>query len=282
VLRFCELSFQHIALMRVECLVVSAAPRRLTDNFTRRTMTKTSRILSVAAILAAGIGLGSEARAQAPTAPATLGFVNINIGAQVATRDIAKSESLAVFGETATIKSSQSIHSGALFDISGGYRVWRNLSVAVGFSSFSKNSDAAVVATIPNPLVFDQPLTVTSTQAGLAHTEKGVHLQAVWFFPITDKIDVSISAGPSFISVHQELVSAVTIPSGTQNVNIAVGSEDKTAKGANVGVDGNYFFTRNFGAGVFIRYAGGSVDLPSAPNLKVGGFQIGVGARIRF
>jgi len=41
-------------------------------------------------------------------------------------------------------------------------------------------------------------------------------------------------------------------------------------------------FTPRIGAGVFIRYAGGSVDLPSAPDVKVGGFQIGVGARVRF
>ena len=131
-------------------------------------------------------------------------------------------------------------------------------------------------------LVFDQPSTVTSTQPGLAHSENGVHLQAVWFIPATDKIDVALSIGPSFIHVTQELVSTVTIPSGTQSVNIAVGSEEGTAKGVNVGVDGNYLFTRNIGAGIFIRYAGGSVDLPSAPDLSVGGFQIGIGARIRF
>ena len=160
--------------------------------------------------------------------------------------------------------------------------MWRNLAVGIGFSSFSRPSDASVTASIPNPLIFDQPLTVTSTQSGLAHSEKGVHLQAVWFVPVTDKIDVALFVGPSFIHVTQGLVSAATIPSGTQNVNLTVGSEEGTAKGVNVGVDGNYLFTRNFGAGIFIRYAGGSVDLPSAPDLKVGGFQAGIGARVRF
>jgi len=76
--------------------------------------------------------------------------------------------------------------------------------------------------------------------------------------------------------------SAVTVPSRTQNINIATGSEEGTAKGVNVGVDGTYLFTPRVGAGIFLRYAGGSVDLPSAPGLKVGGFQAGIGARIRF
>lgn len=243
-------------------------------------MTKTCKILVVLAV--ALTVARSEAQAQSPTAPPSLGFVNINVGVQPSKRDIAKTQTLSVFGETATISSSQPIRNGAMFDVSGGYKVWHNLAVAIGFSSFSKSSDASVIASIPNPLVFDQPLTVTSTQAGLAHSEKGVHLQAVWFIPATEKMDVALSIGPSFIRVSQEVVSAVTIPSGTQNINIATGSEEGTAKGVNVGVDGTYLFTPRVGAGVFLRYAGGSVDLPSAPGLKVGGFQAGIGARIRF
>jgi hypothetical protein len=39
---------------------------------------------------------------------------------------------------------------------------------------------------------------------------------------------------------------------------------------------------RNFGVGILIRYAGGSVDLESASAVKVGGFQAAAGARIRF
>ena len=37
-----------------------------------------------------------------------------------------------------------------------------------------------------------------------------------------------------------------------------------------------------FGAGVFIRYAGAKVDLPSVADLHVGGFHIGGGVRVRF
>jgi len=38
----------------------------------------------------------------------------------------------------------------------------------------------------------------------------------------------------------------------------------------------------NYGAGVFLRYAGATIELPSAGNVKVGGLQLGIGARLRF
>jgi hypothetical protein len=34
--------------------------------------------------------------------------------------------------------------------------------------------------------------------------------------------------------------------------------------------------------GLFVRYAGGEVNLPSAPKMKVGGGQAGLGLRWRF
>ena len=214
--------------------------------------------------------------------PASHGFVNINGGAQPATRSIEKSETRPLFGETATLSASQEINNGAIFDMSAGYRVWHGLAIAFGYTHLGSTSDSSVVAVIPDPLVFDRPKTVTATQTGLGHSENGIHLQAVWFYSIDDKFDVALSIGPSFIKVKQELVSGFTIPAGTQNLTLTVGSEEGTATGVNVGVDGSYLFTRNFGVGLFLRYAGGSVDLPSVPDLNVGGFQIGLGARVRF
>jgi hypothetical protein len=82
--------------------------------------------------------------------------------------------------------------------------------------------------------------------------------------------------------VGQEVASSVTVAAGTQNVTPVVTKEKKTAASALIGVDGTYMVTENFGAGVFMRYVGGKVDLPSVADLKVGGFQIGAGGRVRF
>jgi hypothetical protein len=238
-------------------------------------MTKTSRILALIIILA---GVGSEARAQSD---AERGFFNINFGFQPSERSIANTETRTVYGETATISTSQTIGSGPIFDVGGGIRIRPRFAVGVSYSRFSSTSDGQVSATIPNPLFFNQPKTVTATQGGLVHTENGIHVQVLWFTPVTDKFDVAVSIGPSFIGVSQG-VPVVAIPAGTQTIAVTTGTESGTAVGVNAGVDLTYLFAPRLGAGVFMRYAGGKLDLPSAPGLSVGGFQIGGGARIRF
>ena len=243
-------------------------------------MTKTTTIL----VLMTGLALtvAPAAKAQIPPPPASLGFLNVNYGAQPQRRTLSTSVSFPLYDETATMTTDQGIGNGPVFDISGGFRVWRGLAIGIGFSSFSDTGSGTVVTTIPHPLFFGQSKPVNNTASGLEHSERAVHLQAVWFIPVTDKIDVALSVGPSFIRVKQQLVSSATVPVGTQDVNVVVNTQEETAHGANVGFDGSYLFTRRFGVGLFIRYAGGSVDLSGAGNLKVGGVQAGLGARIRF
>jgi hypothetical protein len=245
-------------------------------------MLKSTTILIMAGVFAA---VGSDARAQTTPPPASRGFVNINFGAQPGTRSIGRTDIFTVYGEDATLVTDQENGSGAMFDITGGYRFrgkWSNWAGAVGFSNFQNHTDSGVVVTVPHPLLFNASRTVSTSVPDLSHSERGVHLSAVWFYPITNQLDLAFSAGPSFIRVKQELVSSVTIPAGTQDATPNVESESKTAFGVNIGVDGSYLITRNFGAGVFIRYAGGKVDLPSAQDMRVGGVQAGVGARLRF
>jgi hypothetical protein len=244
-------------------------------------MTKTTRVLIAAVVAAAAASRASAQTPPVPPAPLTMGFVNVNIGAQTASRTVDVNQSFPLYNETATITSSQKVGSGALFDISGGYRVWRNVSAAIGFSNFSNSSDSTGTAVIPDPLVFNQPATVNISQPGLDHSERAVHIQASWLFPVTNEFDVTLAVGPSIFSVTQEVV-AVTVPSGTKTANTSVSSESKTGVGVNFQLDGNYLLTRRYGVGAFIRYAGATVDLPSVSDLKVGGFQIGGGLRVRF
>ena len=91
-----------------------------------------------------------------------------------------------------------------------------------------------------------------------------------------------MSAGPSFIQVKQQLVASVGVTTGTQTFTPTTSTQSGTVKGVNVGVDGTYMFSRTFGAGLLLRYAGGQVDLPAVSGVHAGGFQAGIGARIRF
>jgi hypothetical protein len=119
-----------------------------------------------------------------------------------------------------------------------------------------------------------------ATVDSLSHSEKTFYLQALWTIPVTDKMDASFSFGPSFINVSQELVSSVSVTGGTATPLTETQSD--TAKGFNVGADLSYMLNPRYGVGGFVRYVGGSVGLPSVTELKVGGFQIGGGARLRF
>jgi hypothetical protein len=213
------------------------------------------------------------------------GFVSINGGAQVGSHDLSSTQSVPLFDETATVTSSQSTGSGGLFDISAGYRVWQNIAVSVGYTHASSKSDLSVNGSIPDPLFFDQPHTFTSTLADAKHSENVINFAAVWMMPVTDKIDVGLSAGPSIFSVKQDIAANL---SDTNTVPSLV-SATKTTGGINIGVDVTYLLGKmpglgkDWGVGGLARYTWGSVKLGnSSDKVTVGGFQIGAGARLRF
>jgi hypothetical protein len=154
--------------------------------------------------------------------------------------------------------------------------------VAVGYTSFSATGTAQGTASIPNPLFFNRPAAVTITGTDAKRTDRSVYFVVVGFMPITDKMELSGFIGPSVTSVKQELIFDASVPSGTQSVATPIQSESGTAKGVNVGADLAYQIQKQVGAGVFVRYNGGSADLSSVQDVKAGGFQIGIGARLRF
>jgi hypothetical protein len=124
---------------------------------------------------------------------------------------------------------------------------------------------------------------VAADLSGLQFKETGVHVHAVWVMPISQKIIVSVAGGPSFFSVNQGLLSSVTVGQETapfSAVSVLVSSKQASAAvvGGNVGVDVKYMFTEMLGGGVFVRWAGGSVDLPASGD----GVQSGIGLRIAF
>jgi hypothetical protein len=232
----------------------------------------------------AGLCLAGHSDASAQTAATidTPWIATANILAQPSTRNLIISHDFPIYGENGNVTSTQHIGSGALFDISGGYAFTERLAGAIGISVFGNSATSVGTATVPNPLFFNQSRVVTFTQDDLSHREVGIHLQVRYTYPVRDKIDVVLVGGPSIFHVKQQLVSTVNVPTGTQDATAIVSSESKNAFGGNIGVEGNYYFTPMWGAGVLIRYAGAKSDLPSVSGLKIGGFQAGVGVRARF
>jgi len=233
------------------------------------------------AALIAGLALAGSSTVTAQTSSTKPIFVDVNVGAQTQSRTINTTTSFPLYGETAIINSAQGVDGGPLFDFSGGYRIMSHLSVGVGFSFFNKSGDGTLAASVPNPAIVNRPATSTVSATDLKHSETGTHVMFIWSQPIVPKFEATIFGGPSFINLKQDVLTG-SVPAGTQTVNVATTSQSATAKGANIGVNLNYMLKPNYGVGAFLRYAGGSTDLPSAKGVKVGGLQLGIGLRLRY
>jgi hypothetical protein len=224
------------------------------------------------------------APAQAQMTWTDRGFLNVNFGLQEVSRTLNAESTFDLYGEQGTLATSQPIDGGALFDIGAGYKVWQNLAVGLSYSRVQSDADIAIAAGVPDPNFFDRPRAVTGSASNAEHSEHAVHLQGTWMVPVTDKVDVGLSFGPTIFSVKQDLATAITVTEpGGAIASTTTTTEDHTAVGVNFGVDLNYLVTPRIGAGVLLRYSRGSVDLDAADDsLTVGGLQFGAGLRVRF
>jgi hypothetical protein len=213
-------------------------------------------------------------------------FVSVNAGGQTQPHTLDATASTTVYGQTATASTTTGIDGGPIFDLSAEYRFMKyagiDLGVGAGFSTFGKTGDLSGVASVPHPVFFNRHADVAIPARGAKRNERSVYLTVVGSYRVTEEIEVAAFIGPSFLHAGQELVTAIAVPPGTQDITTTVEKQSANGAGVIVGLDVSYFVTDRIGAGGFMRYNGGSVDLPAAENVKVGGFQLGVGVRIRY
>ena len=232
--------------------------------------------------LSVGLALcAASAHAQTPTPSTEKFFFNANIGAELATRTINAVATKIVYDETASLSSHQPIGRGVVFDFDGGYRIREDFFAGLMVSFFSKSDDATTSATIPDPIFFNRPKTITGSTTGLTRSEVAIAPHITWARPLFDKVDITFSGGIAFIHLSQDLVGNfdVTPP---QNVTILQTTESKNGVGPYAQIDFIYNLAMRYGVGGFVRYAGAKVDLPSQPKANVGGMQAGGGIRLRF
>ena len=212
------------------------------------------------------------------------GYVSANVGVQTGSDTLATNSTFPLYDETATVTSSQNVKSGAFFDIGAAYRVWgRNLLAGISFSHTSSDADVAITGSIPDPVHHDRPRTVNTSVSGAKHTQNAVHISAIWMIPVANKIDVGVFAGPSIFSIKQQAIGVPTVNEPGPTVVAPLNEIKKTSGGVHAGVDVHYMITRRWGVGGLARYTWGTATIEGATEkLKLGGFQIGVGARVRF
>lgn len=242
-------------------------------------VTKAVLCASALALMAA-----SPASAQGPL---YRGFFNVNFGAQVTSRTIDESSTFTLYEEQGTVEGSREVGAGPLFDLSGGFRVWNSVFVGAGYSRFSDKADLVLEARVPDPLHYDRPRAATLTLADAEHTEHVFHMQVLYSLPLTEKLEVMVGGGPSYFTLTQDVLDEVSAVEGsTLTVTGTSASVSEGGWGYNVGADLSYLFTDRLGAGFFARYSEASISMPAGEgnsrDVKVGGFQVGGGLRVRF
>lgn len=229
----------------------------------------------------AGVLAATPASAQSGRVSAS-----INFGAQASSGDFTQRLTPTIYNELASVDIAQDYESGPLFDIGGGVTLFGNIGVGLAYSRTSGDGVAAVAAQIPNQLFFDQPRGASASADGLKHTENAVHLQVFYRFAASPKLDVTVGVGPTFFSIKQELIDGIDVTEPTPTISPRVVESSESAVGVNVSADLTYMVTKNIGAGVLLRYAGGSADFGtpsgSSVSLDAGGFQFAGGLRVRF
>jgi hypothetical protein len=221
-------------------------------------------------------------------------YVNLNVGFQSSSDEFTDQTTRSVYGETATFSTAQSIDAGgSLIDFSAGARVWQNATVGIGYHHTSSSSDATAQGSVPHPLFRNQLRTFTTSVSDLERSESAVHLQFGYMFIVSEKISAHLMLGPSFFKLHQDVISDVSFTEGAGNTTVsgttAVAQRDDSPVGFNFGVDVTYQVVQvdraKIGAGLLLRYAAAKADVLLMQNTvetDLGGFQFGIGARVRF
>lgn len=222
------------------------------------------------------------------------GYLNVSIGVEQGKTDLADTRTYTLYDEQARTTTTSSLTSGNIIDFGGGVRVFRNLSVGGAFHSESNKADVAITGSVPNPIFFNRPRTLTATATELRRKETAGHLQFGWMVPVGAKLDVLAFAGPSWFRLEQEVVSEVLIaerglPFTEVVVQPTIVNRKKSVVGFNAGIDATYIFWQNdrirLGAGGFVRYSKGETSvvlMTTEQNTNVGGAQYGFGFRFRF
>lgn len=226
-----------------------------------------------------------------PAAPLWRGVVTINGLFQPGTHDFTDAREFTYNRELATTTSDYSVDSGAGIDAGVFVRVWRNLGAGVSVSSIVRTSDVNISANYPHPFFFGRQRSTETLVTDLNRAEVGVHVSAAYILPSTGRFGAVVYGGPSFYSFTQDAVESLTVTETYPYDTVAIAPDSPTeisesAVGFHVGADVAWYFTNRFGVGAMARYATAkkavAIGSGSTFDLEGGGFQAGLGLRIRF
>jgi hypothetical protein len=249
------------------------------------------RILSVG-VTGACLTLWAVSNARAQTTEwSDRAFINVNMAFPMSSAPFDENLAPVIYAERAVLSANHPNKGNQpTVEPAGGVRIWRNLGVGAALTKGTVAETATVRALIPHPVLFNQPR-VASTDAPFERSDFAVHAHAVLMLPVHPRLDVALSAGPSFFSVRQDIVRTIEVAeTGPPFIAVAIGSVPVISReadtiGFNAGADVTWFLTPVAGIGVTTRFSRGYASTTltdgSPLDLELGGLQIGFGARLR-
>jgi hypothetical protein len=243
--------------------------------------------LSVVLVAAGVLGTPCAAGAQEPARA----FLAVDGAWQSANPDFRDNVTFLLNAETGDLNADYRVGTGRAFDAEAGARIWRRLVAGAAVSYFDKRGIVSVDARLPHPFFFNRPRAVAGEADRIGRTEFGLHLLAGWLLPLSDRLDLLVSGGPSYIRLEQSLVEQVafteTFPfNSAAFAGVSTNDVEAGSWGMNTGADLIFHFHRHFGLGTRVRFSRASVDVQSADgdgvSIDVGGLQVMAGLRVRF
>lgn len=243
-----------------------------------------ARLLTMFALAAA---FAAPAAAQ----PADRGYISFNGLVQAADNGFTDRFEFDRYLEKGTTEARYPIEQAMAFDGGIGVRLWKRLGAGVTVSRYERDASVPTDTSVPHPF-FDARLRSFSGDApGLARTETGVHAHATYLIGGEGAVRALLFAGPSHVTVEQDLVTRVeyedVYPYDTAAF-LRADTEHLRASAVtfNVGADVTWMFARHLGVGGLLRFARATVDLRSRDGRTIGvdagGLTGGAGVRIAF
>ena len=217
--------------------------------------------------------------------------ISANVGALTGAGKFTESDTLVSNGgETETITVDHAAQTALGFNVGAAVRFGAQFWVGVQYAMADIKPSASITALIPHPILFNAPRTVEGSVDGVAHSEQNVHVDVMYALPVR-AVDVKVMAGPTWFSLKQDFVSAVSInetyPFDTATFAGATTKRlSNSALGFNAGIDISHALSSQIGIGGLIRYSRADVKFhdpnTSQHTVKAGGVEVAAGARVRF
>lgn len=246
------------------------------------------RILTAVAFLIA-LGSAADARAQARDWPERIWF-GVSGGFQPAANSFDDVFEVPLYAETERVTVDYPVKGGALIAARGGYRVWKRFTVGLGVTRYSRRADAAVHARVPHPFFDNQFRDVEGTTSAL-RGETAAHLLLGWMMPLSDRLRMIVTAGPSMVSVEQTVVTGVQFseayPYDTAEFTGATTRRStRSAAGFNAAADVMWMFSPRLGAGGLVQITRARARVAAGEGRTIavdaGGAQVALGVRMIF